>query len=89
MPKCFFCDKSVPHTISKDQPERSLCLDCLIEIKRFEMQNFQEIMHRIFPDDVLESMKRLKVMDTSKLPDKEKQAQMLRDLQKIQGILPF
>jgi hypothetical protein len=89
MPKCIFCDNNVPHSISKEKPEKSFCLDCLVELKRFEMQNFEEIMHRIFPDRVLEAMKRLKHMDTSQMPDPDKQAQMLRDLNTAQEILPF
>jgi hypothetical protein len=89
MPRCIFCDRDVPHVIAKDRPERSLCLDCLIEMKRFETQNMEEIMRRLFPKDVVDAMRRLKGMDTSQALNQQQQSQMLRDLQSAQQVLRF
>ena len=83
MPKCIFCEVDVPHQICK-RPERpSLCLDCLVEMKRFEVQNNKEITNRLFPEDYVEALERLKKMDTSKQVDPVEQAQMQKDLQLV------
>jgi hypothetical protein len=87
MPKCIFCDKDVPHAISKARPEKSLCLDCLIEMKRFEAQNMNEIMRKLYPDRVVDAIKRLKTIDASRAMTQEQQAQMLQDVYTAQEVL--
>ena len=87
MPKCIFCDKDVPHAICKARPERSLCLDCLVEVKRFETQNMDAILHKLYPDRVVEAIKRLQAANPTGAMTQEQQAQMLRDAYTAQGVL--
>ena len=89
MPRCIFCDRNVPHSICKERPERSLCLDCLVEMKRFELQNAHEVMHRVVPERVIDAMARLKSVDPSRAMSPEQQAQMFRDLQIVREVFPF
>jgi hypothetical protein len=90
MPQCIFCEKAVPHKICEEHPERSLCIDCLAEIKRFELQNGEEIMERVFPERFIEAYKRIRKVDPSEISsDPEKQAQFQHDLQILQEILPY
>jgi hypothetical protein len=89
MPRCIFCDRDVPHAISKERPERSLCLDCLVEMKRFELQNSHEVLQRLLPNRVIEAMKRLREIGPSQSLNQDQQAQMLRDLQTVKEMFPF
>jgi hypothetical protein len=68
---------------------RSMCLDCLVELRRFELQNVQQIMQRILPDNVREALHRLKDTDAKQLADPVKEAQFQHDIQTIKGILPY
>lgn len=88
MPQCIFCDKPVPTRITK-LTDRSICLDCLVELRRFELQNAEELMKRVFPPRVVEALKRLKVTDPAEMNDPVKQTQMRKDLQTVQEVLPY
>lgn len=88
MPQCIFCDRAVPHRIT-ELTERSFCLDCFVELKRFELQNAEALMKRVFPPRVVEALKRLKAADPAQMSDPVKQSQMRNDLQTVQEILPY
>jgi hypothetical protein len=89
MPQCTFCKKNVPHKLSEEPDSTSICLDCLVEMRRFELQNGEEVMNRIFPDRVVEALKRLKTSDPNQMNDPVKQEQMRKDLQTVQEVLPY
>ncbi len=89
MPRCIFCDRDVPHAISKARPERSLCLDCLVEVKRFETQNMEEILRKLYPDHVVEAIRRLRNANPAATLSQEQQAQLLRDAYTAREALHF
>lgn len=89
MPTCIYCDKKVPHHIGEAPCERSLCVDCLVQLKRFELQNSNEIMSRLFTQDVVDAMKRLKTVDSAKMGDPEAQSQLLADLHLVMAAFPL
>lgn len=88
MPQCIFCDRPVPNRIT-ERTERSICLDCFVELKRFELQNAETMMKRVFPPRVVEALKRLKQADAAQMKDPTKEAQMRSDLQTVQEVLPY
>ena len=89
MPQCIFCKTAVPHKLSEQPEASSLCLDCLVELRKFELENSKEIIQRIFPERVVEALRRLKHSDPTQMNDPAKQEQMKRDLQTVQEILPI
>ncbi len=89
MPQCIFCDKSVPHRIAPKPSERSLCLDCLVELKRFELQSHKELVERTLPPHVREALVRLRNSDPADRNDPTKQEQLGEDLQTIRDLLPY
>ncbi len=89
MPQCIFCKTVVPHKLSEKPESSSICLDCLVEIRRFELQNSEEAINRIFPPRVVEALKRLKYSDPNQMNDPAKQEQMRKDLQTVQEVLPY
>jgi hypothetical protein len=88
MPQCIFCDRAVPNRFTENT-ERSLCLDCLVELKRLELQNAGRLMERVFPPRVVDALKRLRQADPAQMGDPVKQAQMRQDLQTVQEVLPY
>ncbi|RPJ11030.1 MAG: hypothetical protein EHM36_02275 [Deltaproteobacteria bacterium] len=64
MPRCIFCDKSTEHDIARG---RSLCFDCLIRLKKFEVANAREMTRRLFGDEFCNALGRLNKMDMEKV----------------------
>lgn len=89
MPQCIFCKTVVPHHISKAPDSGSICLDCLVEMRRYELANGKEVIERIFPPRVVEALRRLKLTDPNQMNDPAKQEQMRQDLQTVQEVLPY
>ncbi len=85
MPRCIFCDTEVPHRFNESS-ERSLCLDCLVEMRRFELQNAPEITERIFPQRVVDALRRIKYTDPDDPANKE---QLKQDLRTVREAIPY
>lgn len=86
MPHCIFCDTRVPHTVAGD---RSVCLNCLIELRRFEFEHAPEVMQRVLPQRVLDALRRLRDIDPDQVKDDATRQQMRRDLQIVQEVIPY
>lgn len=89
MPQCIYCDREVPHHIAPPPSQRSLCLQCIIELRRFEMAHMHEIVNGALPQRVVDALRRLRALDPSQLGDPAKQEQMRQDLQTVQQVLPL
>jgi hypothetical protein len=66
---------------------RSICLDCLIAIKRFEVANSKEIMRRVFSKEFQEATSRLKAFDADKATPADTE-QMVQDIELIKSQAP-
>jgi hypothetical protein len=86
MPQCIFCNLTVPHKIG---PEKSICLDCLVEMRRFELANGPEVMKRVLPDRVIQALRRIRATDPNQMSNPAVQEQMRRDLEVVQEVLPY
>jgi hypothetical protein len=89
MPACIFCNRDVTHHIAPPPSERSICLDCLVELRRFELQHMTEIVPRTMPQRFLDAIRRLRALDASQLRDPAMQEQIRQDLQTVQQVIPF
>ncbi len=87
MPWCIFCERPVPLEIREGCP-RSVCLECLIQIRRFELQNAGTMMQQTLPKDVQEAIQRLRNVDASQPIDSAKQSQIQRDVDIAKRIMP-
>ena len=89
MPQCIFCNRPTSTEIYQGS-NRSLCLDCVVEVRRFEYENREEIVRRILPDNMIAALRRLKTSDPKQFADDPaKEAQMHRDLDIINKSLPY
>lgn len=89
MPRCIFCDRPTPAEIHEGS-DRSLCLDCLIQVRRFEFENREEIVRRVLPEDAIAALRRLKTSDPKQFAeDPAKEAQMRQDLEIVNRTLPY
>lgn len=86
MPHCIFCEMKVPHAVGGD---RSVCLDCLVELRRFEFEHAPEVMQRVLPERVIEALRRLRDVDPQRAQDPAVQAQMKRDLEIVREVVPY
>ena len=68
MPQCIFCSRQTPHEVAQG---RSVCLDCLVELRRFEVQNLAEVTRRIYPEDFCEALARVGRLDPDHLSEED------------------
>lgn len=87
MPQCIFCNKDVPHRIAPEPSNRSVCLDCLVEMRRFEIQNNREITRRVFAPKVAEALERLQKLDPARMSEPGVAEQMQHDLEIVRKAL--
>ena len=89
MPRCIFCNIKVSHSISSKTSSASICIDCAIGLKKFELKHTKEILYQIFPKNVLEAMVRLIKYDTTQKPEQKDIDIIQQDLKIIRENLPF
>ena len=54
MASCIFCSKKTSHTIAAG---KSICLDCLIKLKKFEYSNRETITDKVLPLSLKQTIK--------------------------------
>ncbi len=89
MPHCIYCDKEVPHHIAPPPSDKSLCIDCIIALRRFEMAHMNEIVNGALPQRVTDAMRRLQNIDPKRAAEPEVQEQLRQDLQTVRQVLQY
>jgi hypothetical protein len=89
MPHCIYCEKEVPHRIAPAPSDKSICIDCIISLRKFEMAHMDEIVNGALPQRVTDAMRRLRSIDPRRATEPEVQEQMRLDLQTVQQVISF
>lgn len=84
MPQCIFCNRQTPHDIASG---RSICLDCLVVLRKFEVANSKELLRRVFSKEFQEATSRLTAFDPDKATPADS-AQMAQDIELIKRQVP-
>lgn len=68
MPQCIFCEEQTEHDVARG---RSICLECLASLKRFEKDNAAVLTRMVLPPELVAAMGRMQGFDPETATDEE------------------
>lgn len=75
MANCIFCNVTTEHSIGKKG--KSICLNCLIELKKFEFKHRDSIIKKALPGNlkeiILDAKDTINKMPVEKLNERDKE----------------